>query len=78
VLLSRAISETIPTLMVGGGDLGHHITTHINKNQWIQEHVVGVVGTEQTAEWDDSARTEQEPDCVAVGSVRRGLQGPGG
>ncbi len=42
-ILFHAMSETIPTLMVGGGDLGKHIANHINGNQWIPDHIVGVV-----------------------------------
>ncbi|MCB1693123.1 MAG: undecaprenyl-phosphate glucose phosphotransferase [Pseudomonadales bacterium] len=39
----RFISEAIPTLMLGGGDLARHIAEHVNRNQWIAETVVGVV-----------------------------------
>ena len=41
--LRNTIGEKIPTLIVGAGDLGHHIATHINKNQWLSDRVIGVV-----------------------------------
>jgi len=41
--LANSRAESIPTLIVGAGDLGHHIATHINRNQWVSDRVVGVV-----------------------------------
>ena len=51
-VLARAISETIPTLMVGTGDLGLHIARHINDNQWIPDHFVGVLDDDPGLEDD--------------------------
>ncbi len=41
--LANSRAESIPTLIVGAGDLGHHIATHFNRNQWVTNRVVGVV-----------------------------------
>jgi putative colanic acid biosysnthesis UDP-glucose lipid carrier transferase len=41
--LTTTIDQRTPTLIIGGGDLGKHIASHINRNQWVSDHVVGVV-----------------------------------
>lgn len=41
--LSRAISETIPSLMIGGGELGRHVAGHLNRNAWIPDQIVGMI-----------------------------------
>lgn len=54
IFIFRAVSETIPTLMFGGGELARHIATHINRNQWIADKVVGVVDEDSSvaSEWE--------------------------
>ncbi|MFT4711603.1 MAG: putative colanic acid biosynthesis UDP-glucose lipid carrier transferase [Candidatus Azotimanducaceae bacterium] len=41
--LANTRAERIATLIVGAGDLGHHIANHINRNQWVSDQVVGVI-----------------------------------
>ncbi len=54
-VLTRAITETIPTLIIGGGDLGRHIASHINSNMWIPDHVVGVIDDDEAVgrQWEE-------------------------
>ncbi len=54
-VLIRAMSETIPTLIVGGGELGRHIASHTNSNQWIPDQVIGVIddGEVFDAGWEE-------------------------
>jgi len=53
--LANNRTDLIRTLIVGAGDLGHHIATHINRNQWVADSVVGVVD-------DDDALAENWKD----------------
>lgn len=78
VLLARALVETIPTLVVGGGELGRHIASHINRNHWIPEHVVGIVEDKKelvaeckAADLPVIGRVEDLLDLVSQYDVRR-------
>lgn len=53
-LLGRAIEESIATLVVGGGELGRHLATHLNRNTWIPDHVVGYLSDDDPGadDWD--------------------------
>ncbi|MGK0339258.1 MAG: putative colanic acid biosynthesis UDP-glucose lipid carrier transferase, partial [Candidatus Azotimanducaceae bacterium] len=50
-----AVSEVIPTLVVGSGELAKHIASHMSNNPWIPEQVVGYVTDEDAglAPWPD-------------------------
>ncbi|MBV1878315.1 MAG: undecaprenyl-phosphate glucose phosphotransferase [Pseudomonadales bacterium] len=56
-VLQFAISETIPTLIIGGNELGLHIARHINNNAWVSDVVVGVVDANEALldEWQKLA-----------------------
>ena len=58
--------ERIPTLIVGAGDLGHHIATHINRNQWSSDRVVGVVDDD-----DHLADTWKDINVPHLGHIAR-------
>lgn len=53
-----AVSEVIPTLVVGSGELAKHIATHMSNNPWIPEQVVGYVADEdlEPASWPDGVQ----------------------
>lgn len=50
----RARTRSIPTLMLGAGNLARHITEHINRDEWLAERVVGVLSNhdENRQRWD--------------------------
>ncbi|XOV86668.1 MAG: undecaprenyl-phosphate glucose phosphotransferase [Pseudomonadota bacterium] len=52
-LLPKSIAEVVPTLIVGGGELGRHIATHLNRNEWIPDQVVGFIDDDPQADaWE--------------------------
>ena len=40
---SRSKEEIIPTLLIGARELGQHLATNINDNQWIPDQIIGVL-----------------------------------
>lgn len=51
-LVSQTFSDSIPTIIAGGGELGRHIAQSINENPWIPDHVIGYVTDAQDSDLD--------------------------
>ncbi len=54
----QAVQESIPTLMVGSGELATHIAQHINHNPWVPDQVIGYVTDEdnENTEWPEGVK----------------------
>lgn len=50
----RASSDTIPTIVIGSGDLGKHIASHLKDNPWVLERSLGIVAIDSSTfdSWD--------------------------
>jgi putative colanic acid biosynthesis UDP-glucose lipid carrier transferase len=74
--LPRAMTEAIPTVIVGGGELARHIARSINNNPWIPDHVIGFVSEvlENQQDWGEIPQLGHLDDIEQVVSehaVRR-------
>lgn len=61
---SRSKEEIIPTLLIGARELGQHLATNINDNQWIPDQIIGVL------EDSDLHKNQWKlPDVPVLGSL---------
>ncbi|MEM7364149.1 MAG: undecaprenyl-phosphate glucose phosphotransferase [Pseudomonadota bacterium] len=59
----KTIKESVPSLIVGSGELGQHIAAHLRDNPWIPDQVVGVI------EHSPGDESSDPPDVPVLGTL---------